>query len=410
MLRSPCSFFAFLFTSVLVAQGPDVTCWQVNPGAETGYGGYLTNVLEVHYTTADVYVACTCIPGYDIGPWTGNPNTPANQDFTFKITRNPVPNTGTLVNTPLGHIGVWRNGVSIFNARDGMSYNNQGVWNRDALVFEGSSFDACLGHPAPNGEYHHHVNPSCLYNAGDDTEHARLIGYAFDGFPIYGAYGFANTDGTGGIARMRSSYRLRDITARTTLPNGTTLNPGQYGPAIGGQYALGAFVEDYEFVPGLGDLDVHNGRFCVTPEYPDGIYAYFVTIDAEGAPAYPYVLGPTYYGTVQPGNTGPQSGHNTVPGGAVQYDPWSTGFDEQVKAHANVEVFPVPSTADVTVRLSDGSLARVEMLDALGRRVKERTVQASSVTLGMERLAPGSYVLRITLADGTRLERVVVKQ
>ncbi len=386
-----------------------MTSWQVNPGAETGFGGYLTNVIEVHYTTADVYVACTCIPGYDIGPWAGNPNTPANQDFTFKITRHPVPNTGTLVATPLGHIGVWRNGVSIFNARDGMSYNNQGIWNRDALVFEGSSFDACLGHPAPNGEYHHHVNPSCLYNAGDDSEHARLLGHAFDGFPIYGAHGFANTDGTGGIARIRSSYRLRDITTRTTLPNGTALNPGQYGPAIGGQYALGAFLEDYEFVAGSGDLDVHNGRFCVTPEYPDGVYAYFVTIDADGDPAYPYVLGPTYYGTVQPGNTGPQSGHNTVPGGAVLYDPWTTGLNEQAKADVGLEVFPVPAVAEVTVRVAEGSLARVELYDAWGHRIQELSATGSSITFGTEGLPQGTYVLRITLADGTRSERMLVK-
>jgi hypothetical protein len=408
-MRSSCTFAALLFTSLIAAQGPEVTCWQINPGNETGFGGYLTNVLNVHYTPTDVYVACTCIPGYDIGPWAGNPNTPANQDFTFKITRQPVQNTGTLVTTPMGHIGVWRNGVSIFNPRDGMSYNNQGVWNRDALIFEGSSFDACLGHPAPNGEYHHHVNPACLYNASDGTVHAPLLGYAFDGFPIYGAYGYANPDGTGGITRIRSSYRLRDITSRTTLPDGTALTPGQYGPAIGGQYPLGAFIEDHEYVPGLGDLDEHNGRFCVTPDYPDGTYAYFVTLDENGDPAYPYVLGPTYYGTVQPGNTGPQSGHNTVPGGAVVYDPWATGVVEQLRTNAQVEVFPVPITTELTVRVADGSLARVEVFDAVGRRVQEHGVQASSVTLGLDGLAQGAHVLRITRADGTRLERVVVK-
>lgn len=408
MLRL-CSLPAVLCTTLLVAQGPEVTCWQINPGTETGYGGYLTNVIEVHYTPTDVYVACTCIPGYDIGPWVGNPNTPANQDFTFKITRQPVQNTGTLVTAPLGHIGVWRNGVSIFNARDGMSYNNQGVWNRDALVFEGSSFDACLGHPAPNGEYHHHVNPACLYNASEGTVHAPLLGYAFDGFPIYGAYGFANTDGTGGITRIRSSYRLRAITTRTTLPNGTQLNAGQYGPAIGGQYPLGAFIEDHEYVQGSGDLDEHNGRFCVTPDHPDGIYAYFVTLDENGAPAYPYVLGPTYYGTVPPGNTGPQSGHNTVPGGAVQYDPWATGLAEQQRTRSDVEVFPVPAATEFTVRVTNGSLMRVEVLDALGRRVQEHMVQGPSVTLGLEGLAPGVHMLRITLADGSRLARVVLK-
>jgi hypothetical protein len=153
--EGPCYFRAMRFTTLsiilsslsLSAQDPTLTNWILNPGNETGYGGYLTNVQQVHYTNTDVYVSCTCIPGYDIGPWNSNPNTPANQDFVFKITRSPIENTGTKVQTSLGHIGVWRNGVSIFNAEDGMSYNNQGVWNRNALVFEGISFDACLGHP-----------------------------------------------------------------------------------------------------------------------------------------------------------------------------------------------------------------------------------------------------------------------
>ena len=45
----------------------------------------------------------------------------------------------------------------------------------------------------------------------NDAVHSELIGYAFDGFPIYGAHGFANADGSGGITRMRSSYQLRTI-------------------------------------------------------------------------------------------------------------------------------------------------------------------------------------------------------
>src|SRR5204862_109367 len=122
--------------------------------------------------------------------------------------------------TPLGTIAVWINGLSAFNALDAMSYNNQNVWHQNAVVVEAPSFDACLGHPAPGGVYHHHQNPRCLYTA-DSTSHSPLLGFAFDGFPIYGPYGFANPDGSGGIARMRSSYRLRTIAQRTSLPDGT---------------------------------------------------------------------------------------------------------------------------------------------------------------------------------------------
>ena len=407
MIKSLPILFACITSSVF-GQGPAVTSWIINPGSETGYNGILSNVLEVNYTTTDVYVSCTCVPGYDIGPWVGNPNTPANQDFTFRVTRTPQQNTGTLVNAGLGHIGVWRNGVSIFNAKDGMSYNNQGIWNRDALVFEGSSFDACLGHPAPNGEYHHHVSPNCLYDHTNDELHSDLIGFAFDGFPVYGAFGFTDPDGSGGIARMRSGYQLRSITERTSLPNGTMLMAGQYGPAIAGQYPLGAFIEDYEFVDGSGDLDVHNGRFCVTPDYPDGIYAYFVTVNEQLDPAYPYTIGPTYYGTVQSGNTGPQSGHNTVPGNAVLFDP-STGIAQLVNGSA-LTVFPVPSDDELNIRMDGAALRSIELFDAQGRSVAMHGVSGTTAAVEISALAPGGYSARIISTDGSIVVHAFVKR
>ena len=301
---------------------PTITSWVINTDNSTGYFGELSNVQSVDYTSNFVFVSCTCIPGYDIGPWAGNPNTPANQDFCFRITFNPQENTGTLTNTGLGHIGVWRNGVSIFNAKDAFSYNNQGVWFQDAYVFEGSSFDACLGHPAGNGEYHHHVNPTCLYNDSDEANHSPIVGYAFDGYPIYGAYGYSNPlDPNSAVARMQSGLQLRNISSRQTLADGTNLPAYQYGPTVNSQYPIGSFIEDYEYIEGSGDLDEHNGRFCITPDYPEGIYSYFITIDDYLDPVYPYIIGPTYFGTVATGNTGPQSGHNLIPNNATHYDP-----------------------------------------------------------------------------------------
>ena len=299
----------FFFPMICFAQGPEITSWTLNLNGATNpsYPNYLTNVQNVCYTSTDVYVSCTCIPGYDIGPWSQNPNQPANQNFVFKISLNPQENTGNKTKAPMGHTGVWSNGVSIFNAEDGMSYNNQGVWNQNALYFEGVSFDDCLGHPAPNGEYHHHVNPTCLYDDSDDQNHSPIIGYAFDNFPIYGAYGYTNTNGTGAIKRIESSYQLKNITTRV---NGPTL----------AQYPLGAYLEDHEHVSGSGDLDEYNGRYCITPEYPNGTYAYFVTIDDNLYPVYPYTPGPYYYGVAQgSGNLGPQSGHSTIPSNCTSY-------------------------------------------------------------------------------------------
>ncbi len=293
-----------------LADPPELASWLQNTSGITGYGSIAANVQMVRDSSGYVYVNATGVPAYTIGPWPGNPNIPSNQNYLFKIPRSPVVNAGTKTATPLGTIAVWSNGVSVFNALDAHSYNNQNIWYQNAVVVEASSFDACLGHPAPGGRYHHHQNPRCLY-AASPLRHSPVVGYAYDGFPIYGPYANRNADGTGGLARMRSSYRLRNMTQRTTLPDGTMLPMSQYGPPVSATYPLGYYVEDYEYVQDLGDLATYNGRFTVTPEYPSGIYAYFVTIDAGGASAYPYTIGPSYYGVVAQENIS-SGGHVTI--------------------------------------------------------------------------------------------------
>ncbi len=102
----------------------------------------------------------------------------------------------------------------------------------------------------------------------------------------------------------------------------------QWGPDVSSTYPLGYFIEDYEYVSGLGLLDQYNGRMTVTPEYPNGTYAYFTTIDALGNNAYPYVVGPNYYGIV---DTSDYTGSVAIPGMAVKYTQGdfdlSTGVD-----------------------------------------------------------------------------------
>ena len=176
------TLIAATMVAQLTAQGPAVTSWIINTTNSTGYAGITSNVQQVQYSATEVYVSASCIPGYAIGPWNGNPNVASNQNFVFKITRNPQQNTGTATAIGLGHIGVWTNGVSIFNVSDAMSYNNAGVWNRNAYFWEGQGFDNCLGHPQQQGEYHHHVSPKCLYDINNSSVHSPIIGYALTDF------------------------------------------------------------------------------------------------------------------------------------------------------------------------------------------------------------------------------------
>jgi hypothetical protein len=184
------------------------------------------------------------------------------------------------------------------------------------------------------------------YSYTEDTNtlhHSPILGWSFDGYPIYGPYGYSNpTNPASPVTRMRSSFVLRNAanqaaygtanivaTGRTSLPkwaaiaegftyvantNGDfDLAPALQGPAttyVNGPntYSLGRYVGDYDYLGDRGqtqgptgtfDLDQYNGRQCVTPEFPGptGTYAYFVTLDTNGAPAFPYMLGKQYYGT-----------------------------------------------------------------------------------------------------------------
>lgn len=323
--------FAASCAAPLHAQlGPEVTSWRTNLNGAKGASNNATihaavsvvdaDVRSVQYDATDVYVTVTQVPSYSVGPFPGNPGVPGDTGAIFRITRNPTVATNKTA-TGLGSIVVFVNGVPGYNALDGRSYFNLGIWNQNAMVVEGPGLDAALGHPSPGrggpDQYHHHSMPISLLGQEGETwgaEHSPLIGYSFDGYPVYGPYGYANVNGSGGITRIRSSYRLRSITVREVLPNGTQLSANEYGPVVSTQYPLGFFIEDFEYVSGLGELDEHNGRFCVTPEYPNGTYAYFATVDANHEPEYPFIVGPTYYGVVI------DNRRVTIPAGVTAYE------------------------------------------------------------------------------------------
>ena len=123
-----------------------------------------------------------------------------------------------------------------------------------------------------------------LNSAGTEPaskSHSPIIGFAYDGNPIYGAFGYENPlDSTSSIIRMTSSYSI----------NGNRSE----GPDLT-RYPIGTFVNDYTYTHKSGTLDENNGRFCITPDFPQGTYAYFLTIDSNQVPQYPYIIGENFY-------------------------------------------------------------------------------------------------------------------
>ena len=355
--------------------GPSTTWPDTVPAGETFNGGQSTPVLgdipNISYSDDWVYLEdVSGLPTFVLGPWFIDgmffPNFPSDQMNDIRITRSPQPAVGEHTATTTGLQGVWVNGLALFNFQDGFSWDadtrqdlstvdgGDGVWNRDAAFAEVDTFDTAGGHSQKDGVFHFHDDPGSLraqlgdnivYTGGtdifpydpdvktgtasgsnpnyhEDTSnlvHSPILGWSFDGYPVYGPYGYSDpSDPTSPIRRMETSYQLRSVADRTTLPGWAAqvqfgddsvvgpdavfpLTPDQYGPDVSDDFPLGRYTEDYEYVPGLGDLDQYNVRWTVTPEFPNGTYAYFVTIDEAGESVFPYILGPQYFGEVTSG-------------------------------------------------------------------------------------------------------------
>jgi hypothetical protein len=333
-----------------------VATWSRGQGVQSSptYAG----ISEISFSASWVYIRTTGMGYHVMGPWYLNAartqlfgNYPANTSALYRFPRSPtVPASKTL--TGLGAIGYFVDGVAMFDNRDAFSYSNSagtdatpvngvtgdGIWNRDAYVNEGITFDSALAHQAGR-VYHYHANPPALrYQLGDHVDydpatrsfkensapprHSPILGWVRDGFPVYGPYGHSSAlDPNSPARRMISGYVKRDgsqgttdlrSTGRTTLPpwasraqnRPESLAANQFGPNVSATYILGHYLEDYDYLGDRGltqgthfDLDASNGRFCVTPEFPQGTYAYFVSIEADGSPKFPYNIGRWFHGS-----------------------------------------------------------------------------------------------------------------
>ena len=319
------------------------TTWSRGTGTQSTPA--YSDVHQVDYSTSWVYIHSTGLASHIMGPWYLNaaktnlfPNYPSNTVVKWRFPRTPTIPT-TKVNTGLGATGRMVNGVSLFDCRDAFSYSlansadatpggafvGDGVWNRDAYHNESVTFDPAFAHQAGNN-YHYHAQPIALrYQLGDHvdynattnlytestapiTNHSPIVAWAQDGLPVYGPYGYSSPmDANSGVRRMVSGFALRTgLTTRTSLPAWAARIQTvtfRNGPAVGTGFLLGHYIEDFDYLGDLGqvqgthfDLNEQNARFCVTPEFPSGTWAYFTTITATGTPTFPYTTGRQFYG------------------------------------------------------------------------------------------------------------------
>ncbi|MCE3259084.1 MAG: hypothetical protein K0S12_725 [Bacteroidetes bacterium] len=310
--------------------------------------------------------------------------------------------------------GLLVNGVPIYDDGDGKSYNSTtntnanngaGVWNQIAWKAHLSEMDAGMGHPDPNNVYHNHSNPLMLCSVTSATAHSPIIGWSFDGWPIYGPFGYSTaTSSTSAITRMTSCWSLRSISTRTALYTGVATS--QTGPPVSSTFPIGTYIEDYQYTVGTGMLDYYNGRYCVTPEFPSGTYAYFLNTDAAGNAQYPNMIGPKYYSSVFMANFGTSGGNASAPAiGKVCYTPLTTDIAKH-NVSLNSTVYPNPTSNLLHLNYSGGS-AEIEVYNALGQLVRSLTDNTGVVDLSD--LTPAIYHLRI-VNDGKADNHMIIKQ
>ncbi len=242
----------------------------------TAVGGLTCRVsVEVNAKRAEVY--STGIPNHDFESGPGCCAT--ERAYTWRIPLEPTPDTDGELEVPpaRGPIAVALNGVPIYGPEDGPGgdavahHHGQYEDDRQAIWL-----GICHGHSAGT-QFHYHADASCMYwSPGPGQSWSQyswdlpankvpylLLGFAFDGYPIYGPY--AQEDDQ--LIELRSSYQLKD---------GAT---GYNG------------IADYQFVNGLGDLDKCNGRIAPTPEFPGGTYHYIATRhNGNGELGFPYFI------------------------------------------------------------------------------------------------------------------------
>ena len=251
-----------------------------------GSGPWFQCQLSVSIQNGEMVVDSNGIPNHDFLSTMGCCADEVNLEW--HITLNPVNDTSgghSSTDCPAangrwecaparGAVAVAVNGVPIFGPEEGPG--------GDAVALHFDYFDEnrqpiflgwCTSHSAGNN-FHYHYDAQCqFWDAATNEDmsdyeiaklqsqyHSPIIGWAFDGYPIYGMYGY-DDDG----------QNIRAITSSYTVSASDSHGPGYNG------------IDDWSYGEGVGDLDECNGRFGPTPEYPEGIYHY-VSTPLSGSP------------------------------------------------------------------------------------------------------------------------------
>lgn len=228
------------------------------------------------------------IPDHMVAPFpnASNPNTIKAINETLSVDYTPeLANQLTSLQGdfgPLYEFGIILNGVHLDPVAaepwPHTTLNDPNLnwdWNLEATTND-LGLDVSNAHVQPSGKYHYHGVPTdYIENLEATGNEMVLVGWAADGFPVYYKYGYTDANNpNSAVIELVPSYQLKSGD-----------RPGDGITAPCGAYT-GKYVNDFEFVDGLGQLDEANGRIGVTPEFPNGTYYYVLTEDFPGIPRY----------------------------------------------------------------------------------------------------------------------------
>jgi hypothetical protein len=217
------------------------------------------------------------VPDHDVGTFPSANNPSSIKSLTVNAAMPLTPALASSTTTNVHVIGYAFNSVKMDPATAATcavsgstvtctADGNTGTWNIEAMgqTYMNLGLDSSNAHVQPDGSYHYHGMPEGYLTKLGKGATMTLVGFALDGFPIYARYGYSTaTSASSAIKVVTSSYKLK-----------TTPSSGRPSTST---YPMGLFTQDYEYSAGSGDLDECNGRFGVTPEFPNGIYHYYIT-------------------------------------------------------------------------------------------------------------------------------------
>lgn len=401
-MKSLFTAVVLLYSALAFAQCDPNTIWSNTSTNEVC--DEVNGVVRTWYTNS--------LPDHATGnfPNGGNPHSITAQEGEFTMCAYPM-EAGSYTELPISfggqggclayEFGLATNGIEFDPvAAEWFENPNTGQlnydWNENPLSSNiNLGTDMNDAHVQPTGKYHYHGNPTNFIAGLNITSnsHSPIIGWAADGFPMYYKYVYSDAqDANSSIIEATSCYQLK---SGNRPGNGTTAPNGAYD---------GTYVEDFEYNGSMGGclLDQCNGRFGITPEFPNGTYYYVMTAEFPvvprcfaGTPDLSFSIGPPFAGC------GQSNADDICSALAAGISP--------NELSDRIIVYPIPNNTDVlNVFLAGNQELRptqVSILDNSGRLVR---TEAYNQRVGISELTKGVYFLKVEF-ENTEIVKKFIK-